>query len=1055
MSAPHLEPAISISSSGHSDGLGRRELCFDRETGAMLERLHVRPELAAFEVAIRERVERLSMFEDPRFARTYSAERTPAGDLTVVSEFVSGIRLGDLLECALEETLVPGVDAALGCLVESLSAVSALHQSADFPHGLIAPDRAVFTAEGRLVFLDAAYAAVVDRLGLSRRRLWTEFGIAAAPGAASPRLDAASDLSQAALIAVMLILGRRLEDADYPDNVPSLLMEVVEVAQIRGSSAFAGGLQRLLQRLLPLPGRRPYGTAEEALSDLRQLLRREIGVDTCQTALVEFIRQLHPGQPTSLALPDEELLDDDGLEPVFEEDDDSEPESIVEFELDLDAHVERRSAHDRDDDDVYELSSDDLNQNFDDPGTVGDATNVAFIAPTPLPERQVPEAIVTIDVGTIEPGEESAAVVEIEAQLEPEPEAETAPLAPATPVELPATESVDVEPAAAADANRPEASVSEDLEQVTTPALEDGPSTTEEPGEVAPPISELNATEASAEPALSIPIEEAAVVASMPLIEAAPTRVEEATPPVAVAETPPAETVDAGTPETVLSAHASEAIVEAAVEPASSQSASSKAANHRRKRQQHRSARARKDKLRSTTAKSDTVAAQAPTAAPTPPAVVTTPAPAQSKSGWLIPPEKTAKFEASAPELIPAFQPAMVQPPVPASAATPPAFAAAPQPVVSYQPPVLALPPPPAFATLPSPGAPMPRFGTPGAVRAPAAPPPASAAPATVTLEPVSRLTTLKVKAEPPAGYVPAPKARRGQRTVEQALEPVTSLPSAFRGPSFQEEPPARGFPWKLTTAVIVLVVGAVLVGRAYLPGGALNKAPVEAAPVALPPAEPEPAAAPPPSGGGQLVIKTEPAGARVLLDGKPAGESPLTLNAVPPGRHVVTFLSSSGSVKRTVKVVAGRAVTLEVPIFSGWVSVFAPFVVDVAEAGNSLGTTEQGRIMLAPGHHHLVLTNGDLGYRAEEDVEVTAGEVGSVRIEPTGHANFNAIPWAEVWSNGKKIGDTPIANHTLPLGSQEFLFKHPQLGERKVSATIRAGQPAAVAVDFTKPPQH
>jgi hypothetical protein len=734
----------------------------------------------------------------------------------------------------------------------------------------------------------------------------------------------------------------------------------------------------------------------------------------------------------------------------------------------------------------------------------------------------VPEAIGTIDVATVEPGGESA-VVEIEAQRESEPQAETASLAPATPLELPATESVDVELAAGADADQSGAPVSEDLEQLTTPALEDRPSTTEEPGEVAPPIAELNATEASAEPTPSIPtavglahyaarnensvlvfaepynglgVPQARpaphptaqntrggdpagaergdgapasdgdggsggakppgpIVASTPLIEEAPAQVEETTPPVAVAETLPAETVDAGTPKAVLSAHASEAIVEAAIEPASSQSASSKAANHRRKRQQHKSARARKDKLRSTTAKSDTVAAQAPPAAPPPPAVVTPPAPAQSKSGWLIPPEKTAKFEASAPELIPAFQPAMVQPPVPASAATPPAFAAAPQTVVSYQPPVLALPPPPAFATLPSPGAPMPRFGTPGAVRAPAAPPPAPAAPAaTVTLEPVSRLTTLKVKAEPPAGYVPAPKARRGQRAVEQALEPVTSLPGAFRGPSFQEEPPARGFPWKLTTAVIVLVAGAVLVGRAYLPGGALNKAPVEAAPAALPPAEPEPAAAPPPSGGGQIVIKTEPAGARVLLDGRPAGESPLTLNAVPPGRHVLTFLSSSGSVKRTVKVVAGRAVTLEVPIFSGWVSVFAPFVVEVAEDGKSLGTTEQGRIMLAPGHHHLVLTNADLGYRAEENVEVTAGEVGSVRIEPTGHANFNAIPWAEVWSDGKKIGDTPIANHPLPLGSQEFVFKHPQLGERKVSATIRAGQPAAVVVDFTKPPQ-
>ena len=90
---------------------------------------------------------------------------------------------------------------------------------------------------------------------------------------------------------------------------------------------------------------------------------------------------------------------------------------------------------------------------------------------------------------------------------------------------------------------------------------------------------------------------------------------------------------------------------------------------------------------------------------------------------------------------------------------------------------------------------------------------------------------------------------------------------------------------------------------------------------------------------------------------------------------------------------------------------------------------------------------------RAERDVEVTAGDVSWVRLDPKGQANFNAIPWAEVWSDGRKLGDTPIANYELQLGSHEFVFKHPQFGERKVTATIRAGQPAAVATDFTKQP--
>ena len=55
MSVPSLDNESSQSSSGFADGLGRRVLGFDRETGGMLERLVLRPELAAFEQALTER----------------------------------------------------------------------------------------------------------------------------------------------------------------------------------------------------------------------------------------------------------------------------------------------------------------------------------------------------------------------------------------------------------------------------------------------------------------------------------------------------------------------------------------------------------------------------------------------------------------------------------------------------------------------------------------------------------------------------------------------------------------------------------------------------------------------------------------------------------------------------------------------------------------------------------------------------------------------------------------------------------------------------------------
>jgi hypothetical protein len=202
----------------------------------------------------------------------------------------------------------------------------------------------------------------------------------------------------------------------------------------------------------------------------------------------------------------------------------------------------------------------------------------------------------------------------------------------------------------------------------------------------------------------------------------------------------------------------------------------------------------------------------------------------------------------------------------------------------------------------------------------------------------------------------------------------------------------------------------------------------------------------------GRLEIQTEPAGARVLLDGKPAGESPVALDGIAAGRHVVTLISSSGSVKRTVRVDAGRIAKLDIPIFSGWVGIYAPFVVEVSEGGRVIGTTEEPRLMLSPGRHDLTLVNRELGYRSSQTVEIEPGEVRSISVDPRGSVNLNAVPWAEVIIDGRKVGDTPIANLQLPLGTRSLVFRHPQLGERRVTVTVKSNAAAAVSVDMTKP---
>jgi hypothetical protein len=296
MSAPPLELPPSHSTSGHQDGLGRRTLRFDREDGVILERLQVRPELAAFEAPLRERMERAVAFEDERFARVRAIERDPGGGLTVVSEFVAGNRVCDLLEAAAglsaEDATSLSVDAALGFLLEVLPALAALHTVAGFTHGSVGPDRTVLTPTGQVVLLDSIFGHTLERLHFNRRRLWSELRIAAPPAAGPTRFDIAADLGQASLTGVMIVVGRLLKDSEYPDGLNALVNEVVEIAQIRGSARFASGLHQFLQRTLPIEGRKPYASADEAATELRQLAR-EIGTERCRTALVAFVDDMN------------------------------------------------------------------------------------------------------------------------------------------------------------------------------------------------------------------------------------------------------------------------------------------------------------------------------------------------------------------------------------------------------------------------------------------------------------------------------------------------------------------------------------------------------------------------------------------------------------------------------------------------------------------------------------------------------------------------------------------------------------------------------------------
>jgi hypothetical protein len=207
----------------------------------------------------------------------------------------------------------------------------------------------------------------------------------------------------------------------------------------------------------------------------------------------------------------------------------------------------------------------------------------------------------------------------------------------------------------------------------------------------------------------------------------------------------------------------------------------------------------------------------------------------------------------------------------------------------------------------------------------------------------------------------------------------------------------------------------------------------------------------------GELAVQSEPAGAKVLVDGVQRGIAPMTIRGLAPGDHAVELQADGQSARHTVTVQSGSTASLMVPVgsapagpVSGWVTVRAPFSVEIREDGKLLGSTDTDRIMMAAGRHEIEIVNAELGYRATRVVQVTPGKVASITVDPPqGVINLNAAPWAEVWIDGKRVGETPIGNLSVAIGPHEIVFKHPQLGEKHHAVSVTLGAPVRVSVDM------
>jgi hypothetical protein len=203
----------------------------------------------------------------------------------------------------------------------------------------------------------------------------------------------------------------------------------------------------------------------------------------------------------------------------------------------------------------------------------------------------------------------------------------------------------------------------------------------------------------------------------------------------------------------------------------------------------------------------------------------------------------------------------------------------------------------------------------------------------------------------------------------------------------------------------------------------------------------------------GSLTVRSDPDGARVLVDGRERGVTPLTLDDLALGPHTVVLQTAQGSVGRTVAVTADRTALVSESIYAGWLKLFAPFEVQIAEGTRALRVDDQNQVMLPPGSHELRLENRALGYSETRRVQIEPGKTTSLSLVPSPSTlTVTSSSPATVLIDGAQAGETPLIDHPVPLGTRDIVVRSATGQERRFTRRVTATPPVRIDVDFSKP---
>ncbi len=199
-----------------------------------------------------------------------------------------------------------------------------------------------------------------------------------------------------------------------------------------------------------------------------------------------------------------------------------------------------------------------------------------------------------------------------------------------------------------------------------------------------------------------------------------------------------------------------------------------------------------------------------------------------------------------------------------------------------------------------------------------------------------------------------------------------------------------------------------------------------------------EPAEAPPPL-PVTLMLSSQPAGARVVLDGEPlANVTPLLIDLVPEQEFELA-LELDGYKPASIRAMPSDydeqiSFTLEKKIVYGAATLSAPYPVVLRSGGQRSDMARDARLRLAPGRHEVAITAPSVFLERVVTIDVGDGEeVALPQLPATVSIRLASIPGnSRVYIDGQFVDEAPVSQDLTLGSSHELRFEWPD-GTQKI----------------------